>query len=523
MNFLEQLLINQENNKANSTPKLSPLQTPEQFAQNQQVQQQRQGLTEKLQQPGSLTRGLENFLIHPRDAIFGAKSPQQEVPVSYQQPLVGVDMTQNDYNNAQSQGLLPESPMISTGVKENPRIGGLLSDIAGGAKENAQTPFDMSNIENNQTSDGRNKGLAYRLGEGLGTAGKFMASPAGRAVGTGLLVAATGGNPTQAITYGLQAGVGNYQNVQEDKMNRNLLQSQVINTENIRGYLNNDMAKSYTDNYKNLNDSRYKFASLELRDKLATMQDNTTKAKSIMDAFKSNMIDETQAVNLANMYGLSVNDLQESNQTKNTKINEYLAPAKKRAYELAPQIAMGNLGVAQNNSAINGGRLNLQQQEFDYKKNNPNAGKTEEQLANLQNLNQDLQDFQTMFDTVPNAKAGMGYQAEVAKNKLRRNVMSLSPHEQSFETSRNNLKFRIITALDDAGKRVTNVEMNQIDKALPSLDMTYAQKQAAYKELNRLITNKYGIKMGAIQSIPSSQPQQNNKTFKSGKYTVTVH
>lgn len=164
-------------------------------------------------------------------------------------------------------------PAISAGVSaQRPKLLMGLQDMINGARENANTPFDISNWEQTQTSDNRPKGLAYRLGEGLGTAGRVANSPLGRGVGTGLLVAMGGGDPTQAMTYGLQAGVGNYENVQQDKMNRNLLQQQGIDTSGMRGYLNNDMAKSYTDNYYKLNNASYRNKKLD--------QDTYVKLKS---------------------------------------------------------------------------------------------------------------------------------------------------------------------------------------------------------------------------------------------------
>lgn len=263
MNFLENFLLNQKPKEAN----LPPLQTPEQVAQNREVEQQRQGLAERLMQPTSLMNGINNFLIHPKNALFGMKSNDNEVPVSYQQPLVGVDMTQSDYDHAKEQGLLPENPMIIGGVKENPRIGGLLQDFAGGFKDNAQNGFKLSNLEDNTTDYGGKKGLAYHAGEIAGTIGRGLNSSGGRGLMTGIGVLASGGNPNQAIQYGLQAGLGNYNNVQQDKMNRNLLEANGIDTSNIRGYLNNDMAKSYTENMYKLNNANYRMGKLSIDQK----------------------------------------------------------------------------------------------------------------------------------------------------------------------------------------------------------------------------------------------------------------
>lgn len=94
-------------------------------------------------------------------------------------------------------------------VSNNPRVGGLFNDIASGARENFSTGFAAPNLFDNKISDGRDKGFAYRLGEGLGTIGRVMESPLGRGLITAGIVGATGGNGLEALAYGGQAGVLN--------------------------------------------------------------------------------------------------------------------------------------------------------------------------------------------------------------------------------------------------------------------------------------------------------------------------
>lgn len=513
MNFLENFLLNQQNKPQNTNNYgITPMQTPEQFAQNQQLNQQRQNLANDLQQPGFI-RGLENFLIHPKNALLGAQSQTQELPISYQQPLVGIDMTQQDYDNAQKQGLLPEqNGMVSMGAAENPRKGGLLRDFSNGLNDNLHNSFNINNLENDN-----NKGFANRIGEATGTGLRFLNSPAGRGLLTAGIVGSTGGNGLQALTYGTTAGVTNQKLKTQDQLYRKALQDEGIDTSDINGYIDGDTYQKYSlSNYRNgmlrlgnkkLSSTDYNNAVKEFGRQHTTGEISDEQYKLYIDALNKRFVDN--GIERA----IDTGKVGQSNQTYNTRVNtpKRLQIQQQNANTYAKGVN-GNLGLGSS-------RLGLQQEEFEWKKDHPDNSKTIEQLGNLQNLNQDLQDFKGMFDTVPNPKAGIGYQAEVAKNRVRRGVMSLSPNEQAFETSRNNLKFRIITALDDAGKRVTNVEMNQIDKALPSLDMTYAQKQSAYKQLNRLIANKYGIKMGDFQSVP----QASGQTFKSGKYQVTVH
>jgi hypothetical protein len=78
-------------------------------------------------------------------------------------------------------------------VSNNPRVGGLFNDIASGARENFATGFAAPNLFDDKTKDGRDKGFAYRLGEGLGTLGRIAESPLGRGLITAGIVGATGG------------------------------------------------------------------------------------------------------------------------------------------------------------------------------------------------------------------------------------------------------------------------------------------------------------------------------------------
>jgi hypothetical protein len=114
-----------------------------------------------------------------------------------------------------------ENDTISVGVSSNPRVGGLFNDITAGARENFNNKFDVSNLENKTGLDGRKKGVAYRLGEGLGTIGRVAESPLGRGLITAGLIGAVGGNPLQTLAFGTSAGMQNQQLRNQDKMYRN--------------------------------------------------------------------------------------------------------------------------------------------------------------------------------------------------------------------------------------------------------------------------------------------------------------
>lgn len=126
------------------------------------------------------------------------------------------------------------------------RQGGLLPDIAEGFRENYNNPFRVNNI-------GENQGWGRRIGEGLGTVGRFIDSPAGRGLITAGLIGAVGGNPAQMLGYGLSAGVGrqNYQTA--DKIYRQQLKQMGYTDDdlnNIRGNVTPEIYKGLTDSFR---------------------------------------------------------------------------------------------------------------------------------------------------------------------------------------------------------------------------------------------------------------------------------
>lgn len=114
------------------------------------------------------------------------------------------------------------TPVAST-ISENPRVGGALRDIAGGYNENLNNAISLDNFGQNETPDGRKKGFAYRLGEGLGSISRFAQSPLGRGLIVGGLVGATGGDALPILAYGAGTTMQNQANRMNDKLYRNEL------------------------------------------------------------------------------------------------------------------------------------------------------------------------------------------------------------------------------------------------------------------------------------------------------------
>lgn len=185
------------------------------------------------------------------EAQFAQKMQRiQNNPKSFEAKMYNLKNNLQDFNLADAllgKQATPTDSMSSDGnslqitTSQNPRTGGILRDIAGGFQENRFTPASLENLGQNTLSDGRQKGFAYKLGEGLGSVARLANSPLGRGLIVGGLVGATGGNPLQALVYGGGATALNQQNVLKDQMYRKDLESQGIDTSNVRGYLGDNV------------------------------------------------------------------------------------------------------------------------------------------------------------------------------------------------------------------------------------------------------------------------------------------
>lgn len=135
------------------------------------------------------------------------------------------------------------TPVAST-ISENPRVGGALPNFINGYKENTNNGFNLENWTNNMGLDGRKKGLAYRVGEGLGTAARFLDSPFGRGLLTAGIVSGTGGSGLEALVYGGNSGVLNQNLRTNDKLYRNALEDEGVDTSNLKGFITKDTYNS---------------------------------------------------------------------------------------------------------------------------------------------------------------------------------------------------------------------------------------------------------------------------------------
>lgn len=229
-----------------------------------------------------------------------------------------------------------EKNVMSTGLKTIPEQRGFLSDLVKGYQENYSTPFSINNLQPSQ-----DKGIASRIGEGLGTVARGIMSPAGRTVLTAGLISALGGAPDAALTYGLTAGATNQALRTQDALYRKGLEEQGIDTSKIRGWITDDVYKNYSNSY-------YKMRDLARREAATDAQIELTNLKAEAQAIENSTLPEMQKAKL----------LQE-----NAKA-QYAAEmqlARIQAYKNTAALGYGRLGIQQ-------AGLNLRQQEYADKK-----------------------------------------------------------------------------------------------------------------------------------------------------------
>jgi hypothetical protein len=99
--------------------------------------------------------------------------------------------------------------------------------------------------------NGNKKGLAYKLGEGLGSFAKLAESPLGRSLLVGGIVGASGGSGLEALSYGAQTGMLNQANRMKDQMYRAELKKMGFDTSGIRGYIGDDTFNKIFSIWKN--------------------------------------------------------------------------------------------------------------------------------------------------------------------------------------------------------------------------------------------------------------------------------
>jgi hypothetical protein len=257
-----------------------------------------------------------------------AQQPQKR-GLTLSERLFGVSATPTDS--------IDTNTMNAT-ISQNPRVGGLFNDIMSGAKENYATGFAAPNLYENETPDGRKKGFAYRLGEGLGTAGRFLESPLGRGLLTAGIVGATGGNGLQALAYGGQTGLMNQNLRNADNLYRQQLKDNY-------GFTDEQLAqrKGYIDpnTFNNLTKSQNSAMSIAIRQQTAQS----------MNRLRELQIEKQRIINS------TLPEIQKAKLIQENAKAQY-----------AEEMQLARIQAYQNTAALGWGNLGLRMDKFNYDK-----------------------------------------------------------------------------------------------------------------------------------------------------------
>ena len=262
------------------------------------------------------------------DTVTGEKDPiltaqtelarqQQTKPLNLGDRLLGRDLTMD------VQKINPETgeTELTTVVNSRP---GFFTDMTNGMNENFNNEFKPENWR------GQNRGFAYRLGEGLGSVARGLSGWAGDAWTAGY--------------NGLDAGLGRQAIRTGDQLYRKQLKDDYGYTDedlnNVKGYIDKDT-------FNNITKSNYNMMRAQNQLAIAMQKDNTSRARLILQGLNNGTITPEAASAMIQNYGITDADFQESNATRNTNINEYLAPHRANMYDNSSLVGLGNLGLKQ--------------------------------------------------------------------------------------------------------------------------------------------------------------------------------
>lgn len=383
-------------------------------------------------------------------------------------------------------------------VSQTPPRGGFLRDLDAGMRENYNNEFSIDNLGNNLTPDGRKKGFAYRLGEGLGTLTRGMAGTTGDAWISGA-VSPEAGLRRQAV----RTNNGLYRN--------ELLNNYVQSVQNDPRY--NTLTSSEDAQIQEIikNSSEYKNAKTnEEKNSIALQMYQTMTADKILS--KQNEAIDIYKNNLANTKGFITDnayeqlmkaqqlrdnaayrkmyyDAQQANLRENMQFRKDQAKAEqeyknlmlnfqkqKEASDRAYQNAQLGLGYA---------RLNNE----NYNKALDRAAKNQTKQEAKIKAGQQIRSLAQLYSGLPQNFAIKGGQKTTAL--INKGLYKLGVGSQQV-TAYDSVADALTTSLSRANGEVGNLSDSDIirwRKALPSITDTPEQAQAKFDALHKI----YGL------------------------------
>lgn len=364
--------------------------------------------------------GLQQDPLAMAQAQLGLK--QASTPLTVKDRLFGREMTQ-DY-----QTINPNTNETEMTTISNYRPG-FFNDLASGYRENATQGFDVNNLAPQR------KGLATRIGEGLGTLARFYDKPIGRmAVATGLSMLTDEANP---LGEGVKAYVGRQTNMTKDKAYRQNLQQMGYTQEeidSIPGIVNDQV-------YTNL------IRAQQLRD-------NAEYRNMLLE---NNAQERATALEFQRMK--DVYDRAQKNREFNYRAQQDAIDNEFKRQELANKQQKGASGNISNLNAVN---------------------------AQLQRFEDSFADMPGKIEsnTLGRVRAATGFQTK---------------QEANFNSQRQLLFNKIARDLGGEKGVLSDQDIKRIEGALPSYTDSLEQKNAKMEAIYDLLNDRLAVEGGSLQ------------------------
>lgn len=429
------------------------------------------------------------------------------------------------------------TPVAST-ISENPRVGGALRDIAGGYNENLNNAISLDNFGQNETPDGRKKGFAYRLGEGLGSISRFAQSPLGRGLIVGGLVGATGGDALPMLAYGAGTTMQNQANRMNDKLYRNELkqtyQQSIMNDPRYNTLTSaedkqiQDYIKQSPEYLNAKTDEERATIAGNMYNSLASEKISSKQNEALQEVYANidglrgyvdknafgSMVQAQQLRDNAGYRNMMLSNQQRQNEIMNAMRKEQLQAQEEqqkfnRWYQkasLEDKRADRAERRAYNNAQLGLGYARLNNDN--YNKALDRAEKAKDREAKILSKQENYGDVEKQINNFKATFKGLPSKAEsYTLGNLRAMTGTQTTKEANFNAQRTLLFNQIARKLGGEKGVLSDQDMKRIELALPTLTDSYDQKIAKMRAVDDLLNIKKG-----------GMPQ----TYTSGKYTVRV-
>lgn len=359
------------------------------------------------------------------DPAAAARVEMEQTPLTLRDRLLGRELTKDIVQTDPKSG---ETNMATISSVRS----GLLPDLAKGYNENYNQGLNFNNF-------GQKKGWAEKIGEGLGTVGRVIDSPLGRGLLAAGLNSALGYD--NSLQEGLTAAVGRQNAQTADRIYRQQLAAQGIDTSNVGGNITGDI-------YKQLLAAKTLEESMNYRNAMLKSMDENRKATLALR--------EQEA--------------------------EYKKERDKKQDEF-------------NRERLSQGWTRIRDAREARAAKNTDLKSVQDGLASLNAIEKQLNNYQSMFKGMP------GKWNTYTVGKLREKTGMQTETQAEFE-SRTNLLFNKI-ARDLGGEKgvLSDQDIARVKDAMPKYTDSLAQKNAKMKAINDLLSiakEKYQYKLSTM-------------------------